>query len=82
MLGFIKPKLNSETITQKIVDAVVQDLLPLSFVQGSGFKSLIGYLAPNYSIPLLEISNLKTRSTSEFKKKYSFIVFYLNCLYK
>ena len=66
LLGYIKPKLSSEKKnTDKIVDAVVQDFLPLSFVQGSGFRGLIEYLNWDIESHVLTSSKVFERHTSE-----------------
>lgn len=41
----------SEKITQLIANMIAIDMLPISYVEGEGFKSLCKHLAPFYKIP-------------------------------
>lgn len=41
----------SHNITQKICRMVEKDLLPVDFVSGEGFKQLMSYLEPNFTVP-------------------------------
>ena len=38
-------------ITDKLVRVIYTDLLPISTVEHEGFKGLISFLAPGYTIP-------------------------------
>ncbi len=53
--NFLKPSTLSpakaEKLTQQITSMIVQDLLPISFVEGVGFKQLMAYQEPAYVIP-------------------------------
>ena len=40
-----------EKITQAIVDMIVKDYVPLSIVEGEGFRHLLELLAPDFKIP-------------------------------
>ncbi|GLV37522.1 hypothetical protein CBL_20334 [Carabus blaptoides fortunei] len=40
-----------EQITLHIANMIGEDMLPLSFVENSGFKKLLKYLAPEYVVP-------------------------------
>ena len=40
-----------EKITQAIADMVVLDYIPLSIVEGDGFRNLMEIVAPNYTVP-------------------------------
>ena len=41
----------SELLDKKITKMLVQDLLPLSLVEGGGFRELMATVEPNYSVP-------------------------------
>jgi len=53
-LGSVKISSSTDTytnqITRQIVDCIVEDLLPMSFVEGSGFRKLMTTVAPNYPL--------------------------------
>ena len=40
-----------EKITQAIADMVVLDYIPLSIVEGDGFRNLMEIVAPDYTVP-------------------------------
>lgn len=44
-------KVSDEKITQAIADMILTDYVPLSIVEGDGFRRLLEVLAPNYKIP-------------------------------
>ena len=44
-------KINNEVVTKAIADMVVSDYLPLSIVEGDGFRRLMGIVAPDYEVP-------------------------------
>ena len=44
-------KTNPEAVTKAIADMIVSDYLPLSFVEGDGFRRLMGIVAPDYDVP-------------------------------
>ena len=41
----------NQQLTSKIADMVAQDLLPLSFVDGTGFRQLLSLVEPEYHVP-------------------------------
>ncbi|XP_052786338.1 E3 SUMO-protein ligase ZBED1-like [Mya arenaria] len=47
----LKHDLCSEEITKKVVNMVVTDYLPISIVESQGFRDLLAYVAPSYSVP-------------------------------
>ncbi len=38
-------------MTQLIAEMTAEDLLPISFVEGEGFKRLMNYVEPHYTVP-------------------------------
>ncbi|XP_077972609.1 E3 SUMO-protein ligase ZBED1-like [Styela clava] len=52
-LELIRPILpaQQEKITSLVVDFIVKDMRPLSTIEGTHFKRLMGHVAPNYSLP-------------------------------
>ncbi|XP_077352899.1 E3 SUMO-protein ligase ZBED1-like isoform X2 [Festucalex cinctus] len=50
-----RPRLfTQQEITSLLLDVVVRDFLPLSAVQGDGFRQLLAYLAPGFAVPSAE----------------------------
>ncbi len=41
----------AEKMTQLIAEMTAEDLLPISFVEGEGFKRLMNYVEPHYTVP-------------------------------
>lgn len=41
----------AETNTIKICSFIVKDMMPISIVEGQGFKEMISHFAPNYKLP-------------------------------
>ncbi len=41
----------AEKMTQLIAEMTAEDLLPISFVEGEGFKRLMNYAEPHYTVP-------------------------------
>ncbi len=41
----------AEKMTQLIAEMTAEDLLPISFVEGEGFKRLMNYVKPHYTVP-------------------------------
>ena len=50
--SFFTAPLKSERITQAIADMIVSDYVPLSIVEGEGFKNLMSIVAPDYTVPV------------------------------
>ena len=46
-----KTKTDSDRITQAIADMIVADYVPLSIVEGEGFRNLMSIVAPDYTVP-------------------------------
>lgn len=44
-------KRRNEIISQKLANMISEDLLPLSFVEGNGFKKFMQVLDPNFTVP-------------------------------
>jgi len=42
--------LRSQQLTSKLADMVAQDMLPLSFVDGTGFRQLMNLVEPEYHV--------------------------------
>ena len=42
---------DNEKITQAITDMIISDFLPLSVVEGDGFRHLMNIVAPDYNVP-------------------------------
>jgi len=57
MEGFVNPLIRrcppsrANEITELLADMVATDILPLSFVDGSGFWKLMEYIEPGYHVP-------------------------------
>ncbi|XP_052267568.1 E3 SUMO-protein ligase ZBED1-like [Dreissena polymorpha] len=49
--SFFTEPLKSERITQAIANMIVSDYVPLSIVEGEGFKNLMSIVAPDYTVP-------------------------------
>lgn len=49
----VRPKVPSrlKNVTSYIAAMIALDMLPYNFVSGRGFKRLMGYLVPGYTIP-------------------------------
>ncbi|KAG8199485.1 hypothetical protein JTE90_009333 [Oedothorax gibbosus] len=57
--------------TEKIVEMLLTDMLPVSIVEGEGFKKLIASLEPSYRLPTVKdffIDHIPKKYYSEYKK--------------
>ncbi|XP_061890314.1 E3 SUMO-protein ligase ZBED1-like isoform X1 [Entelurus aequoreus] len=57
----------AEGITQRICNMVEKDMLPISIVDGKGFRELMNYCEPDYQIPSRE--TITTRIEARYKRK-------------
>ena len=49
--SFAIPKSKTAAITRKISEMIAKDFHPFNMVMGEGFRSLVSYLAPGYTVP-------------------------------
>lgn len=54
----------SEEITSSICDMIALDLMPISMIEGAGFRKLMKLLQPEYSVPG------RTLMTGRLEKRY------------
>lgn len=60
-------KSDSERMTRAIADMVVKDYVPLSIVQGQGFRNLMQINAPDYTVPAR--NTVRARIVKEYNEK-------------
>uniref|UniRef100_A0A1X7SFL6 BED-type domain-containing protein n=1 Tax=Amphimedon queenslandica TaxID=400682 RepID=A0A1X7SFL6_AMPQE len=64
------PAERSKEITKRIAEMVARDLRPLSLVEGEGFKRLMNYVEPGYTVPShTHVTTICRRMYSELKEK-------------
>ena len=64
------PAERSKEITKRIAEMVARDLRPLSIVEGEGFKRLMNYVEPGYTVPShTHITTICRHLYSELKEK-------------
>ncbi len=59
----------SERITGLVANMIAKDTLPLSFVEGTGFKELMAYVEPGYVVPCAKTIKKRLQSVYEEAKK-------------
>lgn len=53
----------SRSITDLITDMITKDMLPLSFVEGEGFRKLMACVEPEYKVPSRKTVTARVEST-------------------
>jgi hypothetical protein len=51
VLSFLSGAANKINIDLKIVEMIITDLQPISFVEDKGFRNLMRLICPNYEVP-------------------------------
>lgn len=57
----------AEAITERICEIISNDLLPVSVVEGGGFRKLINFIQPEYNIP--SRATITSRLEDRYEKK-------------
>ena len=58
------PPSKSELITKSVADMIAIDLLPISMVEGAGFRDMMKIVQPEYTVPG------RTQMTQRIEKRY------------